>query len=158
MTATFGSAPVACKLCGAVAVLAVPRGETRIAHCAACQKEQPITPYELDRLAAAAQGLMQGRADHAAKLERGVRCTHCGASVPLPRDPAVRSFACGHCRGELLVSDHVAPQVLAANELRSGLQEVMASAQQRQRRIALVVAGTTLVASAAFVALLFVRC
>jgi hypothetical protein len=157
MTAEFGRTPVACKRCGAVAVVAVPRGETRIARCGACATEQPITPYELDRLAAAAAGLMRGRAEHEAKKKSGVRCTHCGASVPLPEDPAARSFACGHCRGELLVSDHVAPQVLAASELRDGLHGVMHAAAARQRRLALVVAGATLVASALFAGMLLVR-
>lgn len=158
MSAEFGTEPVACKLCGVVAVVAMPRGDTRIARCGACAREQPITPYEMDRLTIAARGLMRGRAEHEAVKKRGVRCTHCGASVPLPEDAAVRSFVCGHCRGALLVSDYVAPQVLAANELRDGLHAAMHEAQTRQRRVAAILVAAVLVASVLFSALLFARC
>jgi len=62
--------------------------------------------------------------------DRGVTCSSCGASTPLPDDLRTLTFACAFCRATLETARYAGQQAVTADVLRAHLESVVANPQQ----------------------------
>ena len=131
---------VPCKRCGQNAV-ALPEGAliSRALTCRACGVEQPISDYlsGADAFRRASAAAMRNRAQLAEAQRDGVKCSACGASVPLPADVSTPSFPCGYCHAQLVTSNYVAPELMMGLGIRAQLSEMRDASNRTNRRVAL---------------------
>lgn len=101
--------------------------------------------------------------DDLAKLRaQGVRCTQCGATVPLPDDVTQAQFACRFCGAMLATQQYVAPQLIAGAQMRAHLTQMRGEARRvsRSRDVAILVGAGVLalvIAAAVLVPTLLAR-
>ncbi|MBN8609598.1 MAG: hypothetical protein J0L92_03385 [Deltaproteobacteria bacterium] len=62
--------------------------------------------------------------------DRGVTCSACGASTPLPDDLRVATFTCAFCRATLETARYAGKQAVTADVLTAHLEGVVANPQQ----------------------------
>jgi ribosomal protein S27E len=55
-------------------------------------------------------------------MDRGVTCTSCGASTPLPANLLVPTFTCGFCKAELQTAAYAGQQVVSADALMAHIR------------------------------------
>ncbi len=62
--------------------------------------------------------------------DRGVTCSACGASTPLPEDLTTPTFSCAFCRATLETARYAGKQAVTADVLTAHLEGVRANPQQ----------------------------
>lgn len=133
----------ACRRCGAEGITLPAELGTLTVTCKACREEQRVRDYvsDADRLRMAVASMNAAHADHQEKLETGITCARCGGTTPLPADLARRDFACRYCGANMAVSEFVDARVLAAAELRAGMDAMYQQRARTRRRQGIMAVG-----------------